>query len=187
MIDFSTIKKLTVDGINLKCLAINGVQVWKSGYKNWIPFSTNADGTIYNNGLGYKDGYRIRSGGAESEQENTSCSGFIPVCAGDIVRLSGWDFGFNSMGNSINAYDLSFTNLGQLVANFPLGGYGIFAKDGAYIDYSWKSVVEESSGIWRWIVPSVASGVAYIRVAGFQTADSPGADMIVTVNEEINV
>ena len=31
MLDFSAIKQLTVDGIDLKSLAINGVQVWKSG------------------------------------------------------------------------------------------------------------------------------------------------------------
>lgn len=183
--DFSKIKKLTVDGIELESLAINGVQVWKGGPKNWVPCSIDADGTIYNNGLGYKNGYRIRSGGAEGEQNNTSCSGFIPVSAGDVVRISGWDFALSSLGNSINGYDLDFTNLGQLVSNYPLGGYGIFANTGAYINYSWKSLVEERAGVWRWTVPPMASGVVYIRVCGYRSSGSPGADMIVTVNEVI--
>ena len=34
--------------------------------KNWVPYSTEADGiTIYNDGLGYKEGYRLSSSGAE--------------------------------------------------------------------------------------------------------------------------
>ena len=60
MMDLTKLKKLVIGGIELKQLLINGVQVWKSGYKNWVKYSTEADGvTIYNGGLGYKNGYRM--------------------------------------------------------------------------------------------------------------------------------
>lgn len=65
--------------------------IWEKHYTNLVYSSINADGTIYNGGLGYKEGYRIRSGGAEAEY-NSVCTGFIPVKSGDVVRLSGWDF-----------------------------------------------------------------------------------------------
>ena len=44
MIDFSKFKKLTIGGVELKQLFINGIRVWKSGYKNWVKFSTENGG-----------------------------------------------------------------------------------------------------------------------------------------------
>lgn len=181
MMDFSKFKKLTIGGVELKQLFINGIQVWKSGYKNWVKFSTEADGvTIYNGGLGYKDGYRIRSGGAEGATSHGSCAGFIPVKGGDIIRFSGWDFSVKSNENAINVANSTFTNIGQTAG---LGSYGILAGNAAYGAYSLDSVVKESDTVYRWVVPPAASGVAYIRVSGYTLKD--GSKMIVTVNEEI--
>lgn len=184
MIDFSTIKKLTIGGVELKQLFINGIQVWKSGYKNWVPFSTTEDGKTIYNGKGYKDGCRIRSGGAEGTTGVGSCTGFIPVSGGDTVRISGASFTYNSSSNAINGSSASFANLGQLTPSYAASGYGIFASDGAWFSYSWKSVVEEKPGVWKWVVPPAASGVAYIRVSAY--TDAKGENLIVTINEEIN-
>ena len=102
MIDFSGIKKLTIGGVELKQLFINGVQVWKSGYKNWVRYSTEDDGvTIYNGGKGYKDEYRVRSGGAESSLVGGTITGFIPFKKGKILRLYPPFVGVNT-GNGIN-------------------------------------------------------------------------------------
>lgn len=183
--DLSAIKKLTIGGIELKQLFINGVQVWKSGYKNWVKYSTESDGkTIYNGGLGYKNGYRVRSGGAEGATTDGACTGFIPVKGGDIVRLSGWDFSHASNENAINVSNSSFANVGQFTM---LGDsrYGIFTNDGKYQNYAGSSVVKESDNVWKWVVPPTASGVAYIRVSAFNMYGGHGADMIVTINEEI--
>lgn len=186
--DLSAYKELSIDGIALKSLSVNGIEIWRKGYTNWVPLSINADGTSYNGGLGYKNGYRIRSGGAEAVDDSTSCTGFIPVSAGDVVRVSGWDFwgdGNSSSGDSINVSDSSFTNLGQNASNSSYG-YGIFTKGQPYYDeYGFYSVVEEKTGVWKWVVPPEESGVAYIRVCGNELYNPPGAEMIVTINEEI--
>lgn len=180
MIDFSSIKKLTIGGIELKQLFINGIQVWKSGYKNWVRYSTDADGvTIYNGGLGYKQEHRVRSGGAETSQGGATCTGFIKVDPGDVIRVSGCPFSEISSANAINASDSSFTNLGQLTPSYSVG-YGIFADSAN--DYSWNSVVEEKTGVWRWVVPPASFGIAYIRLTG-KTYD--GSSLILTRNEEI--
>lgn len=178
----SNFKKLTIGGVELKQLFINGIQVWKSGYKNWVKFSTEADGvTIYNGGLGYKNGYRVRSGGAEGSTSHGSCAGFIPVKGGDIIRFSGWDFTKEVNENSINVSNSDFENIGQFTM-IP-AAYGILQKGASYWAYSHDSVVKESDGVWKWVVPPAASGVAYIRVSGYTLKD--GSKMIVTVNEEI--
>jgi hypothetical protein len=69
--------------------------------------------TIYNNGLGYKDGYRVRSGGAEAESASGTVTGFIPVKRGDILSLYPAFENYNT-NNAINFADINFVNLGQI-------------------------------------------------------------------------
>lgn len=198
--DFTKIKKLTIGGVELKQLFVGGIQVWKSGYKNWVKYSTEADGvTIY--GLdydgdgkndGYKDGYRVRSGGAEGAHGSGTCTGFIPVKGGDIVRVSSTGehvpFASGGAGTAINvSRGVSGTpgdNIGQVSANYYPGGYGIF--DGAYYAYGAQTVVQKEN-YWQWTVPPTDSGVAFIRVSAITNRDEDKVfnELIVTVNEEI--
>lgn len=173
-------KKLVIGGVQLKKLLINGVQAWKSGYTNRVPESIDENGNIYN-GRGYKNGYRVRSGGAEGALSGGACTGFIAVKGGDVVRFSGWDFSYPQNGNAVNISNASFANIGQFTTH--PAAYGIFAS--GYTAYSLSSVVRESDGVWKWIVPPAASGAAYIRISGYDAGGAPGARMIVTVNEEI--
>lgn len=157
---------------------IVGTLVISGGYTNQVPISINADGTIYN-GIGYKNGYRVRSGGTEVEYSKGACTGFIPVKPNDIIRLKGWDMKVNGTANCINISDSSFTNLGQWSSN-NVQGYGSlvgtpYAKP--------EAMIEEGNGVYKWQVPPAEFNAAYIRVSG-QTGGM-GTAMIVTVNEEI--
>lgn len=58
-------------------------------YTNMIPKSINADGTIYNDGLGYKEGCRWNSSANEDTQARSITTGFIPVNNGDVIRFQG--------------------------------------------------------------------------------------------------
>lgn len=169
---------LTIPEGQVRSIQLDESILWEKHYTNLVYSSINADGTIYNGGLGYKEGYRIRSGGAEAEY-NSVCTGFIPVKAGDIVRLSGWDFSVAQNGNAINVSDSNFTNIGQFT--MLNASYGIFLES-AYSNYSYSSVIKESDNVWKWVVPPTASGVAYIRVTAYNTT---GTNMIVAVNEQI--
>lgn len=160
----------------------DGLVLWTAGYINMVPLSTTEDGVTIYNGTGYKDGYRIRSGGTETALDASSITGFIPVNGGDVVRISGCNFGDGSAnGSALNVSDSSFTNIGQF--SMIQAQYGIFAS--SYSAYSYASVVEETTGVWKWIVPPTAAGVAYIRVTARTSGD--GSGMIVTVNEEITL
>ena len=90
---FDNAKAVTFAGKAVSKLELAGRMIWEAvTLKNWVKLSTESDGqTIYNGGLGYKNGYRIRSGGAETTASNTACTGFIKVDPGDVIRLSGWD------------------------------------------------------------------------------------------------
>jgi hypothetical protein len=155
-----------------------------------VKFSTEADGvTIYNAPLGYKQKTRVRSGGAETTQGYATCTGYIPVKPGDVIRVnpgSGPYSGFanGSVGSAINVSDVSFTNIGQIVGNTT--GSGIFGPGAAYAAYNSSSVVQKDN-YWQWTVPPSGSKVAFIRVTGGTGSDYNGTShsaLIVTINEE---
>jgi hypothetical protein len=57
-------------------------------YTNQIPISIGTDGKPFNNGQGYKTGYRLSlSSGNESAQEGTEVTGFIPVTKNSVLRI----------------------------------------------------------------------------------------------------
>ena len=175
--DFINLKSLIIPEGEVSQITCDGVILWKSGYKNWVKYSTETDDkTIYNGGLGYKDRYCIRSGGAEQDHGSASHTGFIRATGGDIVRLSGYDIKRADTGNAINVYNSSHTNLGQIVGNS--GGYGIFSNT----NISWNDVTLEKEGVYYWVIPEDYN-IEYIRVTGYTGAD--GSKMIVTINEEI--
>lgn len=172
-------KSISINDIEMKELLINGVTIWESGHTNLVPLSTEADGkTIYNNGLGYKNGYRIRSSGAEAGHGSASHTGYIKAKGGDVVRLSGYDAMIVDSANSINVYDKNHNNLGQISAN-STWSYGIFEGN----THNWDDVILEKSGVYYWVVPE-GFDIEYIRVTGYTKRD--GSKMIVTVNEEIS-
>lgn len=146
---------------------------------NKVLSSTDSNGNLYN-GCGYKNGYRVRSGGTEMEQGNGACTGFIAVKGGDIVWLSGWDFSYPQNGNAINVSNSNFENIGQFT--MLQARYGILSN--TYKDYSFNSVIKENENTWKWVVPPDASGVCYIRVSGYE-ANITGEQMIITVNTPI--
>lgn len=154
-------------------------------YINQVALSINSDKTIYNGGLGYKNGYRIRSGGAEGALACSAHTGFIPVKGGDVIRIGGMNFGStHSHGSAMNVADSNFANIGQF--SMTAGNYGIFLD--SYKAYDGNSVVQEMPGVWKWIVPPTESGVAYIRVSCNMYDTSKAADgslLIVTINEPI--
>lgn len=157
------------------------------GFKNWVDFSTTNDGkTIYNK-LGHKEICRIGSDGTETGASRCSCTGFIPVNGGDVIRFYGWPFNHTGDGDAINVYDKNFACIGQAATN---GSYGIFESN--YSTYAISitgidSRVKEYSNVWKWTVPPSDSGVEYIRVSGYDALHSPGHVMIVTVNEPMSV
>ena len=165
MIDFSTIKKLSIDNIELRRLLVNDTLVWRDGIFNWVPVSRDTDGSIYNS-VGYIEGYRLSSSGALKEQNNSTACGYIPAKTGDTVRLAGMDW--SDKGGNIYDYIICYDNAFTKLSTLNSQGYG----DGATV-----SVNEE--GIWTFTI--TMNNTAYIRIS----ATGTGTDMIVTVNEKI--
>lgn len=71
---------------------------------NLVKNSTEADGvTTYNNGLGYKNGWRLNSSGIETQDSGWTVTGFIPYTFNDTICLSG-EVEYRASGNRICFY-----------------------------------------------------------------------------------
>lgn len=180
MIDFATLQGLSIpEGVVTKIVS-NGEMLWEKvkPLVNWARKSINADGTIYNDGLGYKNGYRVRSGGAETAGTDFVCTGFIPLKKGDTLRIYP-PFSGSNTGNAINFSDENFTNLGQITDNGNTC-YGICV--GKYSDYK-TQVINSVSTLT--LDDRHDSTIAYARVTHKSYDTKKGELFIVTVNQEI--
>lgn len=146
-------------------------------YDNKILTSTESNNsTIYNNGLGYKRGYRVRSAGAETEQNKAIISGYIKVQDNDIIRICSYDFNYGGVTNAINVYDSSYNCIGQFTTQ--PAGYGVLLNN----DLGYPSLAEEKPGIWKWPIPE-GKNISYIRLTAFEEDELEY--FILTINEEI--
>lgn len=77
-------------------------------YTNQVPTSQDTNGNIYNEGLGYKEDYRLGSSGGESANTGSIISGFIPY-NGEVIRAYGsTSFKPDATGYYIVFYDSAF-------------------------------------------------------------------------------
>lgn len=176
--NLNDMKTITIEGIGMKSISINGVEIWREpkAYTNLVPTSVDKNGSIYN-GKGYKDGYRLSSSGGVSSSplETATHTGFMKVKKGDVIRIKvKGGFAQSGSGNYVCYYNSSF---GLVKADYPetwVGGK--FGKTETLEDGSTliTGYTENQTG--------VTSAVEYFRVS---LNPCKGANLIVTVNEEI--
>lgn len=185
MIDLSTMKELSIDGIKLRRLSIDDTIVWRDGIFNWVPVSRDTDGNIYN-GVGYTEGYRLSSSGELKAQANTVATGFIPAKFGDTIRMKGVTWGTTeSSGYSYIAfYDNNFSLLATINLYQTANESGVSNVSSSYIDKTTSSILTDDNGITTFnIVFKSTMSFNYIRIS----ATGTGENMIVTVNENIEL
>lgn len=169
--DFSGFKRLIIDGIELKQLFINGIQVWKGvSYTNQIPISTDTDGSIYN-GKGYRTGYYDNNGNI-GFSASTDLTGLIPCKVGDVVRLKNVTISASTTSARFTFYKSDKTFIGQIMANATW-----------IINNTLKAETDASGNYVKITINSHTSttGCAFMRVSAGDINDSS----IITVNEEI--
>lgn len=170
MMDFSQFKKLTIGGVELKQLFINGVQVWKGvSYTNQIPISTDKSGAVYN-GKGFKENTWVNAGN-EGQTTGKDCTGFIPCKIGDVIRFKNVAFDNNS-NNRLSFFKSDKSYIGQVNGNstyiLNTNFSGVKGSDGYYTQLKIISRTETTN-------------CAFIRVS----CNNIDSSSIITVNQEI--
>ena len=144
-----------------------------TNYTNLVPTSIDANGSIYNS-TGYKDGYRLSSSGGVSGSPLSTAThtGFMKFTKGDTIRVV-VPTSLSGSGNYFNSYDESFAFLSdEVFDNFTNNAYGTTEtlSDGRIL-----------ITIFTGALGSI-DNAAYFRISA---NPATGADLIVTVNEEI--
>lgn len=182
---FENVKALSIPQGEVIKIESGNVVLWEkpSSFKNWVLYSIDTDGNIYNGGLGYKKDYRIRSSGGETFANGQACTGFIPCKGGDVLR-----FGFidetiwmecSAYNTFINFSDSTKTNIGQMTSQ--PANYGIFEK----MPNEYKNI-KKVNGFWEYTVVE-GYNIGFVRFTipyDGGRYDDP-TKCIVTVNEEI--
>lgn len=144
--------------------------------KNWIPYSVDTDGSIYN-GIGYKVGQRINSSGVIKEGESQyALTGFIPFKYGDIAHISADVFSGNGGSCAIAPFNNSknFISNGSFYANSSGGSISTDSNGNYVFD---PRLATTGSSLWQ--------NAAFIRITA--SASGINSNSVVTVNEEIGV
>lgn len=142
-------------------------------YTNLVPTSKDASGAVYN-GKGYKENYRLSSGGEESQTNAAVVSGFIPY-SGQIIRAWGsTSANAGTSGNYVGFYDASHAKLHVLAGTHRGATYT--AVDGKY------QMLVDPAGTLDTVKPLIAQA-KYIRCS-FGVCADPAA-FIVTLDEPI--
>ena len=191
MIDFTGVKAITIPEGAVKQITrkSDGVVLWKAiTYKNWVPVSTDTDGSIFN-GVGYKENVRLSSSGgiSGSAQSGSVTTGFIPWY-GDTtyLRMKGVEWlNANVPGTSNHYYVNCYDSSKKFLDYFAAAEY----RDGRFNHI--VTVTRDANGIetikFSETYGTTNAKLQYFRKAAFIriTAAGKGANMIVTINEEI--
>lgn len=152
---------------------------------NQVPISTDTDGSIYN-GTGYKDDARLSSSGGVSgtPQAGSVTTGFIPCTNTDVVRIKGAEWLGASVKYSGHYYLNAYNSEKSFVNGINEGASSSYDVTGAAYSYDDATGVLTIDLSQTTLAPgqgSEATGMAYMRINAY----GKGADLIVTINQEI--
>lgn len=198
MIDFSTVKKITIPEGVVKKIVCAGVELWKS-FTNQVRQSIGSDKQPFNGGLGYWNGQELSgSSGSQRAGANYTCTGFIPVKQGDTIRIKGCNWYSTKATNYIVAYTADFGHWGTTQTNGTHYSNTTNNPTNLNIEDKWGAgvggMLDITSDVSTIVIAKNKAGatdgfarIAYIRISarGDGTGKVDGADLIVTVNEEI--
>lgn len=187
-IDFTGVKGVTIPEGVVKMITRGSEVLWKAiTFKNQVPISTDTDGSIFN-GVGYKENVRLSSSGgiSGSAQNGSVTTGFIPFPDGDatVIRMKGviWKSASADIGGHyyINFYDSNKKFLAYLSAvEAPAATHIVtVTRDANGVE---SVVWNQSYGTTNVLLQFVRNTAKYVRINAY----GKGADMIVTINEEI--
>ena len=162
MTDFSVVKDIIIPEGRVQQITSGDTLLWKCGpdYTNLLSLATDAQGDPYNNGLGFKTGYRINSSRVEIEKEGMCCTGFMPVSANDVVRIKNITVAGTSGG-----YIMYFGSDRQTYHGF---------------DAPSTTLINPENGVYTFTTKN-NTAIAYMRIS-IGTIDET---TIITANEEI--
>lgn len=187
--DFANLKTLTIPQGEVTKITSGSTVLWEAvTYTNQVPISTDTDGSIFN-GVGYIENRRLSSSGglSGSEQTGSVTTGFIPWYGDSTyLRIKGVEW-WQAAPNYNGHYYIMFYNANKGVIASTNNRIESPSNDLSHIvtitrDSNGVETIKfnEAYGATNAVLQNVRSA-SFIRI----TAHGKGANMIVTINEEI--
>lgn len=163
-----TITVKTVDGNKT---ATYSLLVKNAPKVNALSLAIDSEGNQYNNGLGYKEGYRLNSSGAESAQSDSYVTGFIPCEVGDTIELDG----FNTVASDVTSganycyiavYDSSKT---LIKSNYVRDWFNTSVNAAQKSENDYLTKITLNIGVGN----ADLSNTSYVRISGISIDDNP--------------
>lgn len=154
---------------------------------NQVPISTDTDGSIYN-GTGYKDDTRLSSSGGVSgtAQAGSVTTGFVPWTRDKAIYMKGAEW-LHATANHTGHFYLNFYDASKtFVVDTGVSSNSYDAADSVF-PANITITYDEATGVTKFeLIPNewlydLLISAAYIRLNAY----GKGADLIVTVNQEI--
>lgn len=159
--------------------AVLVTEVAAASYTNLVTASTDASGNVYNT-TGYKEDYRLSSGGGESAYDGAIISGFIPIeDLSDVIRITGHDAASAMVSGYVRAILYNANSSFAKVGHYDLQSArtGVELSTNANGTHEIKLVMSDHTGV------ADASAATHFRVT-LGVCSDPGT-FIITRNEEI--
>lgn len=142
-------------------------------YTNALKTAIDTDGSLYNGGKGYKEGYRLDSAGKEVAFSLRDVTGFIATKRGDVVRFR--NMTFKPDNQTAHVYIMRYTS-----------SFAFNSSSGITTESSlsaWAPVFDADGNVLQVTIPSaISSSAVYFRFCVQDINDNS----IITVNEEID-
>ena len=153
----------------------------KPKYTNVLPLAINSDGTPYNDGKGWRSGYRLSATSGEKEATGIEVTGFIPAKPFDTVYLQDVVFNINDGDNTKFAlYDTTFKAINILNMSDVTNYIKEFTAT-VVNNTPTKIVIPETYTYAGTTYNLTSRKFAYIRICGEEISDNS----IITINEPI--
>lgn len=185
---FNNAKTVTFAGKAVAKLELAGKKIWEAiTFTNQVPISTDTDGSIFN-GVGYKENVRLSSSGGISGTalNGAVTTGFIPFPYGDetIIRMKGVEWCTQTTIATghyyVNLYDEN-KNFVDYFSASNQSGYAHIITITRDVNGVETFTFNQEYGTSNSLLQHIRNKAKFIRI----TARGKGADMIVTINEEI--
>lgn len=156
-------------------------------YTNQLNNAINADGTPYNNGKGWKSGYRINSSGTETAASNIEVIGFIPFALGDVAYFKNISLLLGNSAAQFNNQYLAFYNESfSMIGTTKFSDAMLSSQKTTYtadasnnlMSFTFDSGIFEYMGVLNELA---AATKLYFRISAEEIDDSS----IITLNEPI--
>lgn len=163
-----TITVKTVDGNKT---ATYNLTVKEKEKVNVLLSATESDGSPYNGGTGYKEGYRLNSSGNESAQSGAYVTGFIPCSSGQTLEINGFYSAADDSVSGANycyiaAYD---SNKTLIKSNYTRDWFNTASNKAERDENNYLSKITLNIGVGN----QSLSNMAYVRISGVSVSDNP--------------